>query len=317
MSEPVLLVLGLAAALAFAIVAKRFGAAVPDRVRAGRDGAGVRPRAAAGHDRRRTGSSSPSSRRCCSAAGWQTDWVLFRANLRPILQLAIGLVVVSTVASRSSPSGSSRGWAGPARSCSARSCRRPTRSPRSATFERFAVPRRIVAVLEGEGLVNDATALVIYGYAVAAVVDRRVLAAAARRVRSSSSRRGGVAVGFAIAWVVERLRARSPIRAERLADRQPDHHRRAVRGVSRRPGAARLGRARDGRSRGSARARRSSVMYRPETRLIGENVWTLWIYAAQRVRLSRDRPAAAHARARRDRHALALLPAGARDQRRC
>ena len=36
-------------------------------------------------------------------------------------------------------------------------------------------------VLEGEGLANDATALILYRFAVAAVVDRRVLAAAGRR----------------------------------------------------------------------------------------------------------------------------------------
>ncbi len=40
----------------------------------------------------------------------------------------------------------------------------------SAIADRLKVPRRIVTILEGESLVNDATALVAYRFAVAAVV---------------------------------------------------------------------------------------------------------------------------------------------------
>jgi CPA1 family monovalent cation:H+ antiporter len=39
-----------------------------------------------------------------------------------------------------------------------------------AIVQRIGVPRRIVTVLEGESLVNDATALVSYRFAVAAAV---------------------------------------------------------------------------------------------------------------------------------------------------
>ncbi|MGH7972837.1 MAG: Na+/H+ antiporter, partial [Limisphaerales bacterium] len=44
----------------------------------------------------------------------------------------------------------------------------------SAIAQRLMVPRRIVTILEGESLVNDATALVAYRFAVAAVVTGRV-----------------------------------------------------------------------------------------------------------------------------------------------
>jgi len=39
-----------------------------------------------------------------------------------------------------------------------------------AIFERFGVPRRVLAILDGEGLLNDGTALVIYRFAVFAAV---------------------------------------------------------------------------------------------------------------------------------------------------
>lgn len=40
---------------------------------------------------------------------------------------------------------------------------------RCSQSRRFALPRRLVVVLEGEGLANDATALILYRFAVAAV----------------------------------------------------------------------------------------------------------------------------------------------------
>jgi NhaP-type Na+/H+ or K+/H+ antiporter len=41
----------------------------------------------------------------------------------------------------------------------------------SATAQRVGLARRIVTVLEGESMVNDATGLVVYRFAVAAVVS--------------------------------------------------------------------------------------------------------------------------------------------------
>ena len=38
-----------------------------------------------------------------------------------------------------------------------------------AIVRRLGLPRRLVVVLEGEGLANDATALILYRFAVAAV----------------------------------------------------------------------------------------------------------------------------------------------------
>jgi CPA1 family monovalent cation:H+ antiporter len=99
-----------------------------------------------------------------------TPWRDFRANLRPILLLAIGLVLFTTIAV---------GFVAhhfiPELPLAAAIVLGAIVSPPDAiaaraVAERLRVPRRIVTVLEGESLVNDATALVAYRFAVAAVV---------------------------------------------------------------------------------------------------------------------------------------------------
>ncbi|HEY6236277.1 MAG TPA: cation:proton antiporter, partial [Candidatus Elarobacter sp.] len=198
-----MLVLGLAAAVAFAIVAKRFALPYPIVfVLAGTVLAFVPglPPVTIAPDWIFLSILPP----LLFSGGWSTDWTLFRANLRPILGNAIGLVVVSTVAvafvaERLVPG---LGWA--AAFVLGAIVSPPDAVAAIATFERFAVPRRVVAVLEGEGLVNDASALVIYGYAVAAVVAGgfSLPSAAGSFVLVAA---GGILVGVAIEWCVERL----------------------------------------------------------------------------------------------------------------
>jgi Na+/H+ antiporter len=276
MSEPVLLVLGLAAAVAFAIVAKRFSLPYPIVfVLAGTALAFVPglPPVRIAPDWIFLSILPP----LLFSGGWSTDLTLFRANLRPILLLAIGLVVVSTVAvaalaERIVPG---LGWTGAFVLGAIVSP--PDAVAAIATFERFSVPRRIVAVLEGEGLVNDATALVIYGYAVAAAVvgGFSLLHAAGSFVAVAL---GGIAVGVVVEWCVERL-ARALNRLE-LNDSLIDN---LI--IIATPYAAYL--AADALHASAVLAtvvagirlgRRSAVIFSPETRLVGENVWVLWIY---------------------------------------
>src|ERR671936_999235 len=72
---------------------------------------------------------------------------------------------------------------------------------------RLGVPRRIVAVIEGESLLNDGTALVLYKVAVAAVVAGTfsVWHAGLLFVWSIV---GGVGIGFVIGYVVAEVRRR-------------------------------------------------------------------------------------------------------------
>jgi CPA1 family monovalent cation:H+ antiporter len=69
------------------------------------------------------------------------------------------------------------------------------------------VPRHIVTIIEGESLVNDATAFVIYKFAVVAVVAGTFsLAMAALEFLFVSS--GGVLIGAAIGWLAASIQRR-------------------------------------------------------------------------------------------------------------
>jgi Na+/H+ antiporter len=77
----------------------------------------------------------------------------------------------------------------------------------SAIGRRLGVPRRLVTVLEGESLVNDATALVAYRVAVAAAVSGSFVAWQAG-LRFVVGAAGGIAVGLLVGWLVAELRRR-------------------------------------------------------------------------------------------------------------
>src|SRR4051812_11889423 len=75
----------------------------------------------------------------------------------------------------------------------------------TAIFQRLSVPRRVVTVVEGESLINDASALVAYRVAVAAVVTGSfsLLDAGGRFLLNVAA---GAAIGLAVGWLVARLR---------------------------------------------------------------------------------------------------------------
>jgi monovalent cation/hydrogen antiporter len=136
--------------------------------------------------------------------GVQMSWREFRFNLRPITMLAVGCVLFTTAA---------------AASVAHFLLRLPWEigfvlgaivSPPDAVAplsiaHRMRIPRRILTILEGEGLANDATALVLYRFAVAAVVagtfsfEKATLTFAAIVV-------GELLWGLAVAWLLLRLR---------------------------------------------------------------------------------------------------------------
>jgi Na+/H+ antiporter len=133
--------------------------------------------------------------------GWATDWAAFKGSARAIGLLAIGLVicttgVVAVVAHALLPQ---IGWAG---ACVLGAIVSPPDAVAAgAVFERFSVPRRVLAILDGEGLVNDATALVIYRFAVAAVVTGTFSAASAGLAFVGVAV-GGVLLGLAFGWAI-------------------------------------------------------------------------------------------------------------------
>ena len=139
------------------------------------------------------------------SAAIRTSLVDFRQNLRPILLLSVGLVVFTVVGV-----GFVAMWVLPIPAPIAFALGAIVAPPdavaASAVARRVGMPRRLVTILEGESLVNDATALVALRTAVAAVaVAVSTWHVALDFVWASV---GGALVGVGIAWVTGQLRKR-------------------------------------------------------------------------------------------------------------
>ena len=102
------------------------------------------------------------------SAGVAMSWREFRFNLRPIALLAFGCVVFTTCAVAAAAHWLLGIPIAVAFVLGAIVAPPDVVAP-LAIARRLGLPRRLVVVLEGEGLVNDATALILYRFAVAAV----------------------------------------------------------------------------------------------------------------------------------------------------
>jgi CPA1 family monovalent cation:H+ antiporter len=104
------------------------------------------------------------------ASAYRTDWPAFRFNLRPILSLAVGAVfftaaAVAIVAKLLAPE--LPWWAVITLGAIVAP---PDAVAAAAVLKQVRLPKRIVTVLEGESLINDAASLVLYRCAVAATL---------------------------------------------------------------------------------------------------------------------------------------------------
>jgi CPA1 family monovalent cation:H+ antiporter len=130
-----------------------------------------------------------------------------RANIGPISLLAVGLVAATTagVAVIAHEVVGGMTWHA---AFVLGAIVSPT-DPIAATSiaSRLGVPRRIVTIIEGESLVNDATALVLYRAAVAATVSGTFsLAETAGRMLLNAT--AGIAIGLGVGYVVRQVRKR-------------------------------------------------------------------------------------------------------------
>jgi len=129
-----------------------------------------------------------------------TPWRDFRANLRPILLLAIGFVLFTTLAVGYLAHYVIAGLPLAAGFVLGAIVSPPDAFAARAIAQRLRVPRRIVTILEGESLVNDATALVAYRFAVGAVVTGSFSFVSASG-RFFTVAIGGIVVGLAVSWI--------------------------------------------------------------------------------------------------------------------
>ena len=128
-----------------------------------------------------------------------------RANLRPIGLLSVGLVLTTTVVVAVVAHQAIGGLAWSSAFILGAVVSPTDAIAITALAQRFGLPRRIVVVLEGESLFNDATALVAYRVAIAAAVSGSFSLAGAG-LHFLVIGLGGIAVGLAIAYPVRLLR---------------------------------------------------------------------------------------------------------------
>jgi CPA1 family monovalent cation:H+ antiporter len=137
------------------------------------------------------------------AAAWTTSWRDFRYNILTISLLAFGLVgfTVLGVALAAPALLAGFDWrlgmvlgaiVAPTDAIAATSIAR-----------RVGLPRRIVDILEGESLINDATGLLALQFATAIVVSRRVPSVSTGLLTLTWLVLGGVGLGLLVAWIVD------------------------------------------------------------------------------------------------------------------
>lgn len=128
-----------------------------------------------------------------------TSWRDFRANLSPIMLLAIGLVLLTTVVvAVVAHALAGLPWAA---AFALGAIISPTDAvAATAVTSRLRVPRRVVTILEGESLVNDATALVAYRFALAATMSGKFSLgeAGAQFILVAL---GGTGIGLCVGWL--------------------------------------------------------------------------------------------------------------------
>src|SRR4051794_25109751 len=77
----------------------------------------------------------------------------------------------------------------------------------TAIMRRVGAPRRLVNILEGESLINDAAALVTYKVAVAAAIGEGV-SGSHTALQFVGDAAGGIAIGLVVGWAIAEIRKR-------------------------------------------------------------------------------------------------------------
>ncbi len=138
------------------------------------------------------------------SAGYATSLRDFRANLRPIGVLAIGLVLATACGVAAIAHAAIPGLNWPAAFVLGAVVSPTDPVAATAVMRRLGLSRRVMTVIEGESVVNDATGLALSRVAVAAAVTGAFSAGAAMLVFIAVIVIGGL-VGASVGWVAGRL----------------------------------------------------------------------------------------------------------------
>src|SRR6266852_2350990 len=138
-------------------------------------------------------------------AAWVTSWSEFKFNLVSILMLAFGLVGFTVVGVAATTKWVFAGFDWRLRFVLRAVVATTDAIAATSIAKRVGLPQRIVDILEGESLVNDATGLLALEFGVAIVVSGQTPTVGAGLLRLSYLTIAGLALGLLVGFVVARL----------------------------------------------------------------------------------------------------------------
>jgi Na+/H+ antiporter len=143
------------------------------------------------------------------SAAWNTSWPDFRAAKRPITLLAIGCVIFTTCAVAWVAHLVIPGFNWAESFVLGAIISPPDAVAATAATKGLSLPKRVITILEGESLVNDATGLIAYRYAVAAVATGafNLWSAGIQFVVVAT---GGIALGLAVGVIFKWIHRFTP-----------------------------------------------------------------------------------------------------------
>jgi len=132
----------------------------------------------------------------------------FRANLKNISLLAVGLVAASVGVVAAAAMTLVAGMTWPLAVALGAIVSPPDAVAATAIAQRLAVPRRIISILEGESLLNDATALTIYRAAIGAAAAAAAVSVVGSLTSFVFVALGGILIGLVVGWIAVWIRTR-------------------------------------------------------------------------------------------------------------
>ena len=135
------------------------------------------------------------------SGGIFTSWRDFKRNQQPIFLLAFWLVLFTATLVATAVRGLGLGVSWPIAFLLGAIVSPPDASAATVVIRKLGVPRRLLTIIEGESLVNDATALVVYRFALVAIATGSSFSLGQAAMEFVVMSAGGAVVGLLFAMV--------------------------------------------------------------------------------------------------------------------
>ncbi|MBZ4188579.1 Na+/H+ antiporter [Niabella beijingensis] len=147
-------------------------------------------------------------------AAWFTSWRDFWKWKRPIFLLAFGLVLLTSVVVAFASSALIPGITLAMGFLLGGINSPPDAVAATSVLKHMKIPKRDMTILEGESLVNDASSLIVFKFALAAVMTGQFVFQDALKdffIMAVMGVLTGLAIGFVFAWLLNRIKSNSNI----------------------------------------------------------------------------------------------------------